>query len=141
MRPEIHAQMTPREVLPFCFPAQAMNLKPLAEMFDVKLCDFNIGHVVAYQTQRALQMDAHTIDCEVGTLLHVLQELNLGEEIRKVYCPLKNRDVPTPGERDALPERVRLYIEKLEREVQSLRFESERVTDDLRRANWARWRR
>jgi hypothetical protein len=32
-------------------------LKPLAEMFDVKLYDFQIGHVVTYQTQRATEMD------------------------------------------------------------------------------------
>jgi hypothetical protein len=140
MRPEIHAQMTLKELLPFCFPAQAMNLKPLAEMFDVKLCDFQIGHVVTYQTQRATEMDPHTIDCEVGTLLHLLEGLGLGEELRKVYRPLKERDEPTPEEREALPERVRLYIEKLERELRSLRVDNERVADRLRRANWARWR-
>jgi hypothetical protein len=39
--------------------------------------------------------------------------------------------------RDALPERVRLYVEKLVRELRSLRFHNERVTDRLRRASWA----
>jgi hypothetical protein len=81
MRPGIRAQMTLNEVLPFCIPAQAMNLKPLAEMFDVKLCVFQIGRVVAYQTQRAAETDPHTIDCEVGTLLHLLEGLGLGEEL------------------------------------------------------------
>jgi hypothetical protein len=100
MRPEIHAQMTLAEVLQFCGPAQAMNLKPLAEMFDVKLCDFHIGHIVTFQTRRATEMDQHTTDCEVGTLLHLLEDLGLGEEIRKVYRPLKNRDVPTLGVRE-----------------------------------------
>ena len=133
--------MTLREVLPFCFPAEAVNLKPLAERFDVKVCDFHIWHVVAYQTERATKMDPHTIDCELGTLLYLLKDLGLGEEIRKVYCPLKKRDLPTHEERDALPERVRLYIEKFEREVNDLRLDNGKIADDLWRANWAHWRR
>jgi hypothetical protein len=64
--------MTLKEVLPFCFPAPAVNLKTFGEMFDVKLCDFQIGQVVTYQTQGATEMDPHTIDCEVGTLLNLL---------------------------------------------------------------------
>lgn len=73
------------EVLPFCGPTQAMNLKPLAEMFGVKLVDFHIGHFVTYQNRRGNEVDLLTIDCEVGTLLHLLEDLGLGEEIRKVY--------------------------------------------------------
>jgi hypothetical protein len=118
-----------------------MNLKPLAEMFGVKVADLHIGHIVTYQNQRGREVDSHTIDCEVGTLLHLLDDLSLGEEIRKVYRPLRNRDVPTPEERSALSERARLYIERLERELHGLRNGSERLKDDLRRANWARWRR
>ena len=44
-------------------------------------CVFEIGGVVAYQTQRAVEMDPHTIDCEVGTLLHLLEGLCLEEEL------------------------------------------------------------
>jgi hypothetical protein len=107
----------------------------------VKLGEFHIGHIVTYQSQRAKEADSHTIDCELGTLLHLLEDLGLGEEIRKAYRPLMNRDVLTLEERNALPERARLYIERLDRELQDLRHGSERLRDDLRRANWARWRR
>lgn len=137
----ISAEMTVSDALPFCSPAKSRNLKPLAETFGIKLCEFHIGHIRTYQDERITKVDPYTIDCEVEALLTLLDGLGLGEPIRRNYSPLGKRVELTPEERHDLPDRVRVYIENLEGELQSLRFDKDTLSNRLQKANWARWRR
>jgi hypothetical protein len=47
----ITGEMTVREALRFCSPAQQMNLRHWAESFGLKLCEFHIGHIKTYESE------------------------------------------------------------------------------------------
>jgi hypothetical protein len=137
----VNREMTVKEALPFCFPAQAMSVAPWAEMFNIRLCDFQIAQIVTYQTERSLQADLHTVNCEVSIFLDLLQNLGLGEEIRGAYRPLLRPDELSTEEKDGLPERVQQYIQKLENRLSSLEYKNDKISSKLRKAQWARWSR
>jgi hypothetical protein len=136
----ITAEMTVREALRFCSPAQQMNLRHWAESFGLKLCEFHIGHIKTYESERQREASLQVVNAEVSTLLSLLDSAGVGGEIKERYRPLREPDELSPQERAALPEGVRKYIEKLESELQRTNTESGRTADRLRKANWARWR-
>lgn len=137
----INRDMTVREALPFCFPAQAVSLAPWAELFSIRLRDFQIGHIVTYQEERSVQVDLHTVNCEVSALLDLLQGVDLGEEIQRVYRPLLTPDELSDEEKAALPERVQRYIQRLEKRLNNLEHANDNISKKLQKANWSRWSR
>jgi hypothetical protein len=132
--------MTVGETLQYCSPAQQMNLRYWAESFGLQLCDFHIGHIKTYESERQGQASLQVINSEVSTFLSLLDSAGVGGEIKGCYRPLREPDELSPEERATLPERVQRYIEKLENELQKVVTESGRTTDRLRKANWAKWR-
>jgi hypothetical protein len=136
----ITGEMTVKETLRFCSPAQQMNLRYWAESFGLQLCDFHIGHIKTYESERQGQASLQVINSEVSTLLSLLDSAGVGGEIKGCYRPLREPDELSPEERATLPERVQRYIEKLENELQKVVTESGRTSDRLRKANWAKWR-
>jgi hypothetical protein len=136
----ITGEMTVREALRFCSSAQQMNLRHWAESFGLKLCDFHIGHIKTYESERQREASLQAINSEVSTLLSLLDSAGVGGQIKERYRPLREPDELSPEEKAALPERVQKYIEKLESELQNVTTESRRTADHLRKANWAKWR-
>jgi len=136
----ITGEMTIGEALRFCSPAQQMNLRHWAESFGLKLCEFHIGHIKTYESERQREASLQVVNSEVSTLLSLLDSAGIAGEIKERYRPLREPDELSPEERAALPERVQKYIETLESELQKVAAESGRTVDRLRKANWARWR-
>lgn len=136
----ITGEMTVREALRFCSPAQQMNLRHWGESFGLKLCEFHIGHIKTYESERQREASLQVVNSEVSTLLSLLDSAGVGSEIKEHYRPLREPDELSPEERAALPERAQKYIEKLESELQKATAESGRTADRLRKANWARRR-
>jgi hypothetical protein len=136
----ITGEMTIRETLQFCSPAQQMNLRYWAESFGLQLRDFHIGHIKTYESERQSQASLQAINSEVLTLLSLLDSAGVGGEIKERYRPLREPDELSSEERAALPERAQKYIEKLENELQKVTTESGRTADRLRKANWAKYR-
>jgi hypothetical protein len=136
----INGEMTVKEAIPFCSPAQQISLQHWAETFDVRLRDFHVGHIRAYEIDRLREVDSHIVGSEVGALLSLLELAGVGNGIRNDYRPLPKSDELSSEESDALPEKVQEYIKKLESDLRDLNAEHERVKDRLRKANWARKR-
>lgn len=136
----INGEMTVKEALQFCSPDQQINLAHWAESFGLKLREFHIGHIKTYESERQDEADLHTINCEVGTLLILLHSISVGAEVRKSYQALREPDELSSEEKAALPDKVRKYIETLEGELRDLMVNNNRITNRLRKANWARWR-
>jgi hypothetical protein len=131
----INGEMTVREALQFCSPAQHW-----AESFVLKLRDFHIGHIKTYESERQCEASLQVVNSEVSTLLSLLDSAGVGSEIKDRYRPLREPDELSPEERAALPERVQKYIEKLETELREVTARSDRTANRLRKANWSRWR-
>ena len=138
---EITQEMTVRDALSFLSPAQRINLQPWADEFGIQLREFHIGHIKTYEDLRLRTASRQVINAEVSTLLHLLESVGAGEEIRKHYKPLRQPDELSSEDRASLPERALKYIEKLEAKLEELEARSLRIEDRLRKANWAKWSR
>lgn len=136
----INGEMTVREAMQFCSPAQQMNLQHWTESFGLKLREFHIGHIKTYESERQGEAPLQVVNSEVSTLLSLLDSAGVGGEIKGCYHPLQEPDELSPEDKAALPERVQKYIEKLEAELRNVTAKSDRAADRLRKANWARWR-
>lgn len=138
---EITQEMTVKEVLPFLSPAQQINLRPWAEEFGIQLREFHIGHIKTYENLRLQLVSRHVVNAEVSTLLRLLDLVGAGEEIRRLYRPLREPDELSSEERASLPERTLKYIEKLEAKLRELEARNHQTENRLRKANWAKWSR
>jgi hypothetical protein len=136
----ITGEMTIKDALHFCSPAQQMNLRHWAASFGLRLCEFHIGHIKTYENERQHEVSLQVVNSEVSTLLSLLDSAGVGREIKERYRPLQEPDELAPEEKAGLPDRARKYIEKLESELHKVTTESDRTADRLRKANWARRR-
>jgi hypothetical protein len=134
----INGEMTVREARQFCSPVEQADLARWADWFGIQLREFHLGHIRTYQADRLREADRDTVNGEVGTLLRLLESIGVGDASLKAYRPLQDPDELSVEEREALPERAKRYIEKLEDEVNSLSSENGRISNRLRKANWAR---
>jgi hypothetical protein len=137
----ISADMTVREALKLLSPAHQINLQHWAAEFDLPLREFHLAHIRTYESERLRTESRHTINAEVSTLLDLLASAGVGDEILRLYLPLREPEEPSPAERASLPERVLHYIEKLEGDLKDLDARNDRTENRLRKANWARWTR
>jgi len=138
---KITQEMTVRDALPFLSPAQQINLRPWAEEFGIQLREFHIGHTKTYENLRLRVASREDVNAEVSTLLDLLDSVGAGEEIRKLYHPLREPDELSSEERASLPEWALKYIEKLEGELRELEARNHQTENRLRKANWAKWSR
>ena len=136
----VNQEMTVSEALQFCSPAQQINLQYWANSFGVKLGEFHLGHIKTYESERLREASLQMVNAEVSTLLSLLDSVEVGDEIRERYQPLREPDELSSEEKASLPERAHKYIEKLESELQSITDEKHRIGDRLRKANWVTWR-
>lgn len=125
--------MTVREALQLCAPAQRANLTQWSERFDIKLRDFHIGHIKTYEKERLREVNLHVVNAEVDSLLRLIESAGVGDVSLKKYRPLQESFLLNNEERAALPMRAQKYLEVLEREVQRLTAENERVINMLRK--------
>lgn len=113
--------------------AQGPRLIPLRE--------FHMGHIKTYENLRLRIASREVVNAEVSTLLGLLDSVGAGEEIRRLYHPLREPDELSSEERASLSERALKYIEKLEGELRELEAQNHRTENSLRKANWAKWSR
>ncbi|MEO6807381.1 MAG: hypothetical protein ABI286_02705 [Edaphobacter sp.] len=136
--PRILDTMTIAEASAFVEQDQQTLLQRWAETFAVSLQDFHIGHILTYNDDRSLEVPPDTVNKEVETLILLLLQQGLGEEIIKRYQPPQDAFALSKTELQALPLRARLHIEYLEREVRELRITTSTQKDQIRKRNWAR---
>jgi hypothetical protein len=133
---EITQEMTVRDALSFLSPAQRINLQRWADEFGIQLREYHIDHIKTYENLRLRTASREVVNAEVSTLLHLLESVGAGEEIRKHYQPLREPDDLSSEDRASLPERALKYIEKLEAKLEELEARTHRTEDRLRKANW-----
>ncbi len=127
-----------RDALPLLSPAEKISLQYWTAEFGIPLREFHLGHIRTYEIQRLSAVSREEVNAEVSVLLHLLESVGLGDEIRQRYQPLRDPEELSPEERAALPERALHYIEKLEGEVEELEARNYRTQDRLRWAKWSR---
>jgi len=132
--------MTVRDALEFCPPVQRKNLSRWAEKFGIKLREFHLGHIKTYENDRLREVDLNIVNAEVDSLLRLVESAGGGDISLKKYRPLQESYVLTFDERKTLPTRAQKFIEVLEREIQRLTSENERIMNMLRKAVVARRR-
>lgn len=139
---EIDKHMTVAEAMQHRSPGIKVNLALWADAFRIRLDEFELRHIEEYRSLlREPWVHRHQINCEVESLLDLLESADCGEVLRSEYQPLEDPDVLPANERAALSERARVYVAKLEARIEELRHENRSVGDRLRKANWARWKR
>jgi hypothetical protein len=137
---EIIGTMTIKEAAATWQDPRREHLRHWAEAFGVQLRDLHLGHIRTYQKQRGEQVTGAEIDVEVEALLALLKQIDPGSEIFR-YCPsFAETGEPTAAELRGLPEPVRRYVGKLEKELSDLRAESEQMKKQIRKATWGRSR-
>jgi hypothetical protein len=137
---EIIGTMTIKEAADIWQDPRREHLLQWAEAFGVQLRDLHLGHIRTYQKQRGEQVSGAEIDVEVEALLALLKQIDPGNEIFR-YCPsFAETGELTAAELRGLPEPVRRYVGKLEKELSDLRADSEQMKKQIRKANWGRSR-
>jgi hypothetical protein len=134
----LHGDMTVREALPLCTPAQQKKLTHWSERFAVALREFHLGHIKTYEADRLREVDLHIVNAEVDTLLRLIESAGVADLSLRKYRPLQESYILRIDEREALPNRAQKYLEVLEREIQRLTTENERIMKLLRKAALAR---
>jgi hypothetical protein len=129
----VDGEMTVKEALELCTPVQRTNLALWSERFDIKLREFHIGHVKTYEKERLREVNLHVVNAEVDTLLRLVESAGVGDASLRKYRPLQESFLLTNEEREALPNRAQKYLEVLEREIQRLSTENERIMNMLRK--------
>jgi len=137
---EIIGTMTIKEAAALWADPRREHLKRWGETFGVPLQELHPGHVVTYQKDRGEEATASQVDAEVGALLALLKQIGLGDEIERRNQSLGDAGEITIAEFNALPEPARKYIDKLRREVNSLKAGNDRLESRIRRTNWGRSR-
>ncbi len=136
----LDGKMTVKDALEFCSPAQRKHLSHWSEKFGVTLREFHIGHVKTYELDRLREVDLNVVNAEVDSLLRLVESAGGGDLSLRKYRPLQESYVLTFDERKDLPVRAQKFIEVLEREIQRLTIENERIMRLLRKAVVARKR-
>lgn len=77
------------------------------------MSEFHLGHIRTYKIDRATEVEAAVVDREVATFINLLHMLGLAQGIEEYYKPLVDPSELTREELNALPPRVRKYIEAL----------------------------
>jgi len=116
------------------------QLKRWAETFGVRLQDLHPGHVRTYQQDRGTEASASQVDSEIDALLTLLEQIGLGDDIKRYYHPFSETDELTKAEINTLSEPVRKYIDKLLEDISDLKADNERMRNRIRRTNWGRSR-
>jgi hypothetical protein len=116
------------------------QLKRWAEAFGVRLQDLHPGHVRTYQQDRSKEASASQVDSEIDALLALLEQIGLGDEIKRYYHPFSETGELTEAEINTLSEPARKYIDKLLKDISDLKADNERMKNRIRRANWGRSR-
>ena len=129
----VDGEMTVKEALQLCAPAQQANLTQWSERFDIKLRDFHIGHIKTYEKERLREVNLHVVNSEVDSLLRLIESAGVGDVSLRKYRPLQESFLLSNEERTALPMRAQKYLEILEREVQRLTSENEKLINMLRK--------
>jgi hypothetical protein len=136
----LDGNMTVKDALEFCSPAQQRNLSRWSEKFAVKLREFHIGHIRTYENDRLREVDLHVVNAEVDSLLRLVESAGVGDLSLRKYRPLQESYVLTFDERKALPLRAQNFIEVLEREIERLTSENDRIMNVLRKTALSRKR-
>ncbi len=137
---EIIGTMTIREAAAIWQDPRGEQLRHWAEAFGVQLRDLHLGHIRSYQEQRGGQVTGAEIDVEVEALLALLKQIDPGSEIFRYYPSFAETGELTAAELRGLPEPVRRYVGKLEKELSDLRADSEQMKKQIRKATWGRSR-
>ena len=127
----VDGEMTVKDALQFCTPAQRDNLIQWSERFAIKLREFHIGHIKTYEKERLREVNLHVVNAEVDTLLRLVESAGVGDASLRKYRPLQESFVLTNEERETLPARAQKYVQVLEREIQRLTVENERLMNLL----------
>jgi hypothetical protein len=136
----LRGDMTVKDALEFCSPAQRKYLARWSEKSLVTLREFHIGHIKTYENDRLREVDLHVVNAEVDSLLRLVESAGVGDLSLRKYRPLQESYVLTYDERSVLPARAQKFIEVLEREIQRLTTENDRIMKVLRKAILARRR-
>jgi hypothetical protein len=134
-------EMTVRDAFEYCTPAQRKNLAHWADKYRLKLREFQLGHIRTYETDRLREVNLHVVNTEVDSLLRLVEAAGVGDPSLRRYRPLQESYVLNSQERQALPMRAQKYLEVLERELQRLTSENERIMNMLRKSALTKWRR
>jgi len=129
----VDGNMTVKDALEYCSPGQRRHLLRWSERFTVKLRDFHIGHIRTYEKDRLREVDLNIVNAEVDSLLRLVESAGVGDLSLRKYRPLQESYVLTFDERKTLPPKAQKFIELLEREIQRLTTENERIIHMLRR--------
>ena len=135
-----HGDMTVKDALECCPPTQRQRLSRLSEKYVLKLRELHIGHVKTYESDRLREVDLNVVNAEVDALLRLVEAAGVGDLSLRKYRPLQESHVLTFDEIKSLPARAQKFIEVLEREIQRLTTENDRITKALRKATLARKR-
>jgi len=130
---DVDGNMTVKDALEYCSSAQRRNLLRWSDRFPVKLRDFHIGHIRTYEKDRLREVDLNIVNAEVDSLLRLVESAGGGDLSLRKYRPLQESYVLTFDERKTLPPKAQKFIELLEREIQRLNSENERIINMLRR--------
>jgi len=136
----LEGDMTVKDALEFCSLEQRNNLSHWAERFGVRLRDLHLGHIRTYESDRLREVDLHVVNAEVDSLLRLVESTGAGDPSLRKYRPLQESYVLTIDERKALPVRAQKFIEVLEREIDRLTDESNRLMKLLRKTALSRRR-
>ena len=136
-----HGDMTVKDALEFCGPTQRQRLSRLSEKYVLKLRELHIGHIRTYESERLREVDLHVVNAEVDALLRLVEAAGVGDLSLRKYRPLQESYVLTFDEVKALPMRAQKFIEVLEREIQRLTSDNDRIIKALRKATLAARRR
>jgi hypothetical protein len=129
----LDGKMTVKDALEFCSPAQRSHLSHWADKFGVTLREFHIGHIRTYESDRLREVDLHVVNAEVDSLLRLVESAGGGDLSLRKYRPLQESYVLTLEERKELPTRAQKFIEVLEREIERLTTENDRLMNMLRK--------
>jgi hypothetical protein len=136
----LDGEMTVKDALEHCSPAQRKQLSRWSETFAVKLREFHIGHIRTYEKDRLREVNLHVVNAEVDALLRLVEPAGVGDLSLRKYRPLQESYVLTLDERKALPTKAQKYIDVMEREIERLTVENDRIMNMLRKAALSRKR-
>ena len=137
--PQILKTMTIQEAAALWSDPLRVHLGKWEREFDQPLEGLHVGHVVTYQTERHLEVDASVVNIEVDALRALLKAAGTGKEVERGYPPVREDIELTEVELEALPRRIRTYIRELKGRLAETESARDAAKDSLRKANWAKW--
>ena len=120
-------------------PRSGEHLSHWSEKFGVTLREFHIGHVKTYELDRLREVDLNVVNAEVDSLLRLVESAGGGDLSLRKYRRWNPMCSPSTKEKTYRCA-AQKFIEVLEREIQRLTIENERIMRLLRKAVVARKR-